>query len=374
MSPPPECWAVALSSLPAVGPARLRALLGSVEDPTDWEWVWADVRSGTVDLRCIVHPPASGAASIRTRWRDASRVIDPVARWEAHRTAGIAVLVHGTADYPAALVDDDDPPPIVFVRGDAGALAGPRVAIVGTRRATRYGIDIARTLGAELAEAGVVVVSGLALGIDGAAHSGVLGIDGAPPVAVVGSGLDHVYPRANRALWSQVAERGAVLSEYPLGVPAAAWQFPARNRIIAALSDVVVVVESQITGGALGTTVEAARRGRTVFAVPGPVTAPSSAGTNQLLHDGCPPARDATDVLVALGLSATTTRAVTARRPSPQGDVARVLQSLPWHAVPVEHIVVDTGLALGTVVLALDALDRDGWIVQRAGWVERVAR
>jgi len=374
MSPPPECWAVALAHLPAVGPARLRALLGSVDTPADWERVWTDVRLGRVATRCIVHPPSSGAESIRTRWREAASTIDAEARWQAHVDAGLTVLVHGRADYPAALVDDDDPPPIVFVRGDPDALTGPRVAIVGTRRASRYGIDVARALGADLARAGVVVVSGLALGIDGAAHSGVLEAEGAPPVAVVGSGLDRVYPRANRALWSQVAERGAVLAEYPLGVPAAAWQFPARNRIIAALSDVVVVVESQITGGALGTAVEAARRGRTVFAVPGPVTAPSSAGTNQLLHDGCPPARDATDVLVALGMSETSVRADAERRPSPQGDAARVLQSLPWHAVPVEDIVVDTGLSLGAVALALDALDVDGWIVQRAGWVERMAR
>lgn len=374
MTTPPECWAVALASLPAVGPARLRALLGSVDAPADWERVWDGVRRGTIDPRCIVHPPASGIESIRTRWRQAANAIDAVAHWQAHVDAGLHVLVHGTDDYPAALVDDDDPPPVVFVRGDPGALARPRVAIVGTRRASRYGLDVARALGADLARAGVVVVSGLALGIDGAAHSGVLEAEGAPPVAVVGSGLDRVYPRSNRALWSQVAERGAVLAEYPLGVPAAAWQFPARNRIIAALSDVVVVVESQITGGALGTAIEAARRGRTVFAVPGPVTAPSSAGTNQLLHDGCPPARDATDVLVALGLSAAPGRSAEARRPSPQGDAARVLQSLPWHAVPVEDVVVDTGLGLGPVVLALDELDRDGWIVQRSGWVERVAR
>jgi len=365
---------VALASLPAVGPARLRALLDSVDGPPHWERVWAAVREGRVDPRCIVQPPAAGAESIRARWREAARSIDAESRWRAHESSGITVLVHGTAGYPGALVDDDDPPPIVFVHGDPHVLAARRVAIVGTRRATRYGIDVARALGADLARAGVVVVSGLALGIDGAAHCGVLDTEGAPPVAVVGSGLDRIYPRANRALWSQIVERGAVLSEYPLGVPAAAWQFPARNRIIAALADVVVVVESQMTGGALGTAVEAARRGRTVFAVPGPVTAPSSAGTNQLLHDGCPPARDATDVLVALGMVARPTRREAARRPTPQGDAARVLQSLPWHAVPVEDIVIDTRLPLGPVMLALDELDRDGWIVQRAGWVERVAR
>lgn len=373
-SPPPECWAVALARLPLVGPARLRALLASVDGPDRWEDVWSAVRDGKVDPSSIARSPRGDARAIIEDWREAAATIDPAAYWRAHGDASIGVAAYGTAAYPAALVDDDDPPSVVFWRGDIDVLAGPRVAIVGTRRATRYGVDVARTMARDLSQAGVAVVSGLALGIDGAAHSGSLDVEGAPPIAVVGSGLDHVYPRANRALWSQVAERGVVLSEYPLGAPAVAWQFPARNRIIAALADVVVVVESQSTGGALGTAVEAARRGRPVLAVPGPVTAPSSTGTNQLLFDGCAPARDADDVLLALGREPARQRVARERRPAPTGDAATVLATLPWHAVAVESVVVDSGLALGTVVLALDALERDGWIVQRAGWIERVAR
>jgi DNA processing protein len=165
-----------------------------------------------------------------------------------------------------------------------------------------------------------------------------------------------------------------VLSEYPLGAPAAAWQFPARNRLIAALADVVVVVESQATGGAMGTALEAARRGVPVLAVPGPVTAASSDGTNQLLFDGCPPARDAADVLLALGRQPEPTRKAGERRPAPEGDAAVVLEQVPWGPTPVEQLVLATALDLGRVALALEHLEAAGWVARRSGWVERIGR
>jgi DNA processing protein len=304
----------------------------------------------------------------------AATSVDPAAYWNAHLEAGIGVMTRWSASFPQELAEDDDAPVVLFWLGDIDLLAGTRVAIVGTRRATRYGIDVANEFARELSLAGVSVVSGLALGIDGAAHAGALAVDGAPPIAVVGSGLDRVYPRAHRALWRAVAERGVVLSEYPLGASAVAWQFPARNRIIAALSDVVVVVESQSTGGALGTAVEAARRGRTVLAVPGPVTAPSSAGTNQLLFDGCGPARDAGDVLLALGREPERRRTAAEQRPRPIATAKKVLDALPWQAVPVEHVLVSTGLSLGEAMLVLEQLESDGWVSQRAGWIERIGR
>ena len=366
-------WVVALASLPLVGPSRLRSLLGLVATHGGGA-VWDAVRAGMLDPSDISASSRSDGRTVLDRWSAAAQRIDPQQRWEAHVAAGVGLAVHGSPAYPTVLVDDDDPPPVVFWQGDIDALAGARVGIVGTRRATRYGVDVAHSLAAGLSLAGVAVVSGLALGIDGAAHRAAVAVDGAPPIAVVGSGLDTVYPRANRALWHRVIERGVVLSEYPLGTPAAAWRFPARNRIIAALSDVVVVVESQSTGGALGTAVEAARRARPVFAVPGPVTAPSSAGTNQLLFDGCAPARSVDDVLLALGRAPRDVRVAADHRPVPTGDAARVLSALPWHAIPLERVVVDTGLALGVVALALDALEQDGWIVQRSGWIERVSR
>ncbi len=368
---PPEAHVVALARLPRVGPGRLRALLERY-GPTE---AWRAVVAGTVDPALVVHPGNDDPAAVVRSWQRAAAAIDPAAYWQAHVEAGIGVAVRGSDAFPAPFAADDDPPAVVFWQGDLDHLAGLRAAVVGTRRATRYGLDVAHRLGCDLARAGVAVVSGLALGIDGAAHAGALAAEAAPPVAVVGSGLDRVYPRAHGPLWREVARAGVVLSEYPLGAPAAAWQFPARNRLIAALADVVVVVESQATGGAMGTAMEAARRGVPVLAVPGPVTAASSDGTNQLLFDGCPPARDAADVLVVLGLEAATEgRTAAERRPTPRGDAATVLNEAPWGPVPVEQLVLATGLDLGRVALALDQLEADGWVSRRAGWVERIAR
>ncbi|HEX3979576.1 MAG TPA: DNA-processing protein DprA [Acidimicrobiales bacterium] len=220
---------------------------------------------------------------------------------------GVEILLPGTARYPSGLEADPGAPAVLFAAGDPTRMEGrPRVAIVGTRSATHYGLQVASELGADLASEGVVVVSGLAAGIDGAAHAGVLrgaGASAAPPVAVVGTGLDQVYPKCNRDLWGEVAATGVVFSESSLGTVARPGVFPARNRIIAALSDVVVVVESHRRGGSLYTAEAAARRSIPVCAVPGSVRSPASTGTNGLLVDGCVPVRDATDVLVAISLA-----------------------------------------------------------------------
>ncbi|HEY6531768.1 MAG TPA: DNA-processing protein DprA [Acidimicrobiales bacterium] len=370
MDLPPEAYVVALARLPRVGPARLRALL----DRYGPAGAWAAVLAGTVEHALVLHPGRDRPDAVVQAWSRAAAAIDPETYWHRHLDAGIGVAVRGSAAFPAALDADDDPPSVVFWQGDLDHLAGARVAIVGTRRATRYGRDVAEGLGRELAEAGVAIVSGLALGIDGAAHAGALAADGAPPIAVVGSGLDHIYPREHGPLWRQVTKVGVVLSEYPLGAPAAPWQFPARNRLIATLADVVVVVESQATGGAMGTALEAARRGVPVLSVPGPVTAASSDGTNQLLFDGCPPARDAADVLLALGRESERPRPAAERRSVPEADAAAVLEQVPWAPTPVEQLVLATGLDLGRVALALEELEAAGWVARRSGWVERVGR
>jgi DNA processing protein len=200
------------------------------------------------------------------------------------------------------LVEDPEPPGVLFWIGDLEALARPCVAIVGTRQCTGYGREVAHRLGHDLAESGVCVISGLALGIDGAVHQGVLAAPGgAGPVGVAASGPDVPYPPRHRDLWRQVAKAGAIISETAPGQPAQAWRFPARNRIIAALSQAVVVVESHTAGGSMLTVTAAAERGIDVLAVPGPITSPASAGTNQLLHEGLAPVRHAGDVLAALG-------------------------------------------------------------------------
>src|SRR5947208_8419119 len=233
------------------------------------------------------------------------RGVAVLGRWEAYGEAGVAVYVLGNDAYPIVLAEDHEAPAVLFSVGELAAADGPRGAIIGSGRCTRYGRDVAFDLGRDLARAGVRVVSGLALGIDGAAHLGALaaGDGAAPPVAVVGSGLDVVYPRAHARLWAHVAEAGVVLSEAPLGARPEAWRFPARNRILAALADVVVVVESHASGGSMHTVRAAEERGKLIMAVPGSVRNPASAGTNKLLSEGLPPARDTDDVLAAVALA-----------------------------------------------------------------------
>jgi len=211
--------------------------------------------------------------------------------------------------HPRRLVVDIDPAPILFRLGRRPNDRLARVAVIGTRRCTPLGRSVAFEFGRDLALAGVVVVSGLALGIDGSAHRGALSVDGAPPLAVVGSGPDVAYPKSHFDLWHLVAERGAILTEAHIGARPEPWRFPARNRLLAALSDIVVVVESRAAGGSLLTVEQAIRRDILVMAVPGSIRNAAADGTNQLLADGCEPVRHVDDILLALGLSEATNAA-----------------------------------------------------------------
>lgn len=365
-----EPWLLALADLPGISPRRLAALLSCGEP--------AAVHAGLAGAS--PHPSAAlGAvlaaepATVVSGWRAAAADDDVGGRWEAHQRAGVRVWHAGAPDWPVdALRGLAQPPPLLCTRGDRGALTHPRVALVGTRACTRYGLDVARLLGAELAAAGVAVVSGLALGIDGAAHRGALEAGGAPPIGVVGSGLDVVYPRRHRQLWQAVAERGVLISEHPLGTSPAPWRFPARNRIIAALADVVVVVESHERGGALLTAQEALELGRHVLAVPGSVHSPASSGANALLRDTSP-CLGVDDVLLALGLSPAAGRDVGPGGPAaPDGPLANaVLDAVGSEALTAEQVLVRCDAPTGDVLVALQQLVLDGWLVEQGGWFER---
>lgn len=283
--------AAALAGLPGMTPVRLASVLAGMSPAAAW--------AAIVGRNHVADPEGRFATSACST--------DPAKVWDRYHRAGVEILVPGDERYPPMLDNDPGAPAVLFARGNPSVLQGrARVAIVGTRSATPYGRQVASELGRDLSGAGVVVVSGLARGIDGAAHAGALVAPpgrSTAPVAVVGTGLDVVYPSSNAALWHQVVDRGAVLSESPLGTAPHPRVFPARNRIIAALSDVVVVVESHHRGGSLYTAEAAARRGIPVAAVPGSVRSKASEGTNGLLVDGCIPVRDATDVLVAISLA-----------------------------------------------------------------------
>lgn len=216
--------------------------------------------------------------------------------------AGVRGVPLGSAFYPARLARLDDAPPLLFVRGNPGLLLARCVAMVGARAATPYGVRVARQVACELARAGLVVVSGLALGVDAAAHQGALEAGGAT-LAFLACGPERIYPNAHRGLAGQVAAQGAVVSEFPVGAPPRSFHFPYRNRLISAISEAVVVVEARIRSGSLTTADHAARQGVDVWAVPGPVDRPTSQGPHRLLRDGAAPLTSAADLLEQLGLS-----------------------------------------------------------------------
>ena len=352
-------------------PSRLLTLLRRWSPEDAWMHI---TRRSWLRERPLLDVAEVGVARLATKWSTAAALIDVRSVWQRHVDAGIGVAALGSAAYPAPLVDDIEPPGVLFMRGDPAAISGPRVAIVGTRDATRYGLDVAYELGRELAAAGVAIVSGLAIGIDGAAHSGALAAETAPPIAVVGSGIDVVYPRRNASLWREVERRGVLLGEAPLGAAPERWRFPARNRMIAAIADVVIVVESRDAGGSMHTVTEAERRGRPVFAAPGPVRSAASVGTNRLLRDGAHVVCDAGDVLVALGLSSALRRPLRDPRPELAPDDRAVLDALGWTPMSLDGLVARTQCPLGQLALTVNRLCDQGWLVERSGWFERVAR
>jgi DNA processing protein len=374
-----RAYAAALAALPGMGPAGLGALLHG-GDP---EEAWGRVLDGSERRPARrVEPTVEPSRAVHRGgphepWAAVAAKIDVAGNWKRFESAGIGVTYLGRSDYPAALVDDPLPPGVLFWRGDLSVLDRVCVAIVGTRQCTSYGLGVARQLGSDLARAGMGVVSGLALGIDAAAHTGALEALGPTTVGVAASGVDVVYPRSHGRLWAQVVERGAVVSEAAPGQAAQAWRFPARNRILAGLSRAVVVVESHARGGTMHTVEAAADRGIEVLAVPGPVTSSASDGTNQLLRDGRPPVRDFRDVLDELG----DFRALAAGQ-SPLPGIAppavridrqarMVIAAIEWTPTATAVIAERVGLPLGSLSATLVKLEALGMIRGEGGWWER---
>ena len=414
----PGCYAAALSALPGMGPAYLGAILGE-HHPRD---AWEAVVSGKIERPAVRGEDLSGARDVRAvdgsavtapdttskrPWRTLAASVDPVRWWTAISQHGIFVTWRGQVDYPTALSDDPSPPAVIFWRGHIEYLDAPCVAVVGTRHPSRDGTGVGFEIGRDLAAAGVCVVSGLALGIDGAAHRGALealeSASGAPPVGVVASGVDVVYPKAHSALWEGVASAGAIISETIPGRPAQAWRFPARNRVIAGLVKLVVVVESHARGGSLITVEAALQRGVEVGAVPGSVHSDASIGTNQLLFDGASVIRDASDALSYLGLFTSggpsrSDRVEQERNrgvhdPGPHGDRARgrgrssdvrseqaldvisrrVLEAMGWRPITTNQIITETGLGTPEVMRSLDVLTGVGAVTEDEGCYTRVS-
>ncbi len=404
---PAAAYAAALACLPGVGPAWLVDVLGRHPPERAWELVAAGKLSRPARGRPMPTAP---------EWSEAAGRVDLGALWARCQRGGIDVTWPGQPGYPSALAGGPAPAGVIFSAGNIDALeVRPCAAIVGTRRCTPDGGATAHQLAYDLSRAGVCVVSGLALGIDGAAHAGALAAardlgpgasDAGSTVGVAASGVDVVYPRRHAALWREVVSLGAVVSETPPGWPAQAWRFPSRNRLIAAFARIVVVVECHASGGSWHTVEAALRRGTEVAAVPGSVHSSASVGTNTLLHEGATPVRGAQDVLDALGMfetaGSTSARAAAGGgRPGGRGHGAspgtsdrtsgpgpkpappagpfgalddRVRSAISWRPLCLEEIVERSGLPLGAVVVALDRLEQQGSVAMGSGWWVRKAQ
>ena len=277
---------------------------------------------------------------------------------------GYRFLTRRSADYPELLAAIHDPPKRLYLRGDGSPrlLSCPAVTIVGTRSCSPYGAQVARRLGRELAAAGAVVVSGLARGIDAEAHRGALEGEGAT-VAVLGCGIDRDYPRAHSALAQRIAASGLLVSEYEPGTEPAPWRFPARNRIIAGLAKVTIIVEARARSGALITADFALEEGREVFAVPGEITSALSRGTNELLRLGAAPRVEPEDVSDALWRE----KVAASRGARLSEQAGRVRELLADRSASVDELVERSGLAADAVAVALVELELAGEAVCAEG-------
>ena len=377
-----------LTTTPGVGRTSARRLLAAFGLPqTVFERGEAAWRAciAAAPAQALTLPPAGLQEQIDRTWD-----------WLQGGSGGArhAIVTLGDAAYPPALLATADPPLLLYLSGAPQLLDGTRpfapqrcLAVVGSRNPTAQGADNARRFAQALGAQGLCIVSGLALGVDAAAHEGALAQAGedaagtaARTVAVVGTGLDRVYPRANEALAQRIARHGLLVSEYPLGAPPLAQHFPQRNRIISGLSRGTLVVEAALASGSLITARLAAEQGREVFAIPGSVHAPQSRGCHALLRDGATLVETAQDVLDGLGgawaaqavASAPEESAPSAARPS-AGD--EVLQALGFDPTSLDALVARTGLDAARLQARLLELELDGHVARLPGGLfQRLAR
>ena len=351
---------------PGLGPAAVRRLLAALGSPQAVAHADVHVLAQLVPQReaqALAHPDAAFEQQLADQW----------ARTQAWLGAGAdrALISLGDAAYPSRLLDLADPPLLLFAEGDLSLLAAPSVAVVGSRHATAQGVDNARAFAQALSAAGVTVVSGLARGIDAAAHEGAL--DGqlllAPAgrpggtVAVVGTGLDVVYPKGHTALARRIAARGLMLSEFPFGTPPLRGNFPKRNRLVAALSRGTLVVEAAVQSGSLITARLAADLGREVLAIPGSIHAPQSRGCHALIRQGARLVETSQDVLEEIGLASPSAAplAAGAATATPDHDEAAspLLLAMGHDPVSLEALSARTGLGpadLGAQLLELELM------------------
>lgn len=377
-----KAW-LRLQLTPGVGNDTARRLLAAFGLPQ------AIFAQGSAALRQVATP--AQASALAQEPADLAAALARTGSWLKATEEGFArrIVTLGDPAYPAALLAIEDPPLLLYLLGqlqllDApGGWPAPALAVVGSRNPTPQGLQNAREFARTLGAAQLAIVSGLALGVDGAAHEGALAaIDEAAParrlatIAVVGTGLDRVYPRQHRELARRIARQGLIVSEYPLGTPPLAANFPRRNRLIAGLTQGTLVVEAALQSGSLITARLASEQGKEVFAIPGSIHSPLSRGAHALLRQGAKLVETAQDVLEELHLPVATAAASHGAQPPPDGDdTDGLLKALGADPASLDALQARTGLATEVLQARLLELELDGLIGRLPGGLfQRLAR
>jgi len=345
-----EFW-VATSAIPGVGTATFNYLLKYFKRLQKfWDAPASEIQKLKLDSK-------TRESIIRFR-----NEISPRLYLDTVYERGIKVVSVIDRDYPANLRQISDAPPVLYFRGNLLPADDLAIAVVGARFATSYGRQVTEKFVFELVNSGLTIVSGLARGIDSFAHRAALDAGGRT-IAVLGSGVDTIYPPENKKLAEEIVKCGALVSEFPLGFPSVPSNFPARNRIISGLSLGVLVTEAAEDSGSLITAGQAAEQGREVFAVPGPIVSKMSKGANNLIKEGVHPATEASDILQILEIERRKVKVKAESRKKPQDKVqAKILAVLDGSSKHVDLIARETGLSIDKVSSALSLMELSGFV------------
>jgi DNA processing protein len=352
---------IALNMLPTVGPVRLRKLLEVFHEP---QQVLAAKRDQLRKVEGIGHDVADQISS----WES---IVDLAAELKRIREFGAAVITQESPSYPKPLREIHAPPIVLYVWGELQDRDHHAIGIIGARRTTHYGMESAKKLAYQIAYAGLTVISGLARGIDSAAHQGALAAKGRT-IAVIGSGLSKLYPPENQALADKIRNgNGAIVSEFSMEIEPDRQTFPMRNRIISGWSHGVLVVEAGLNSGALITASQALEQGRSVYAVPGHINAPSAMGSNRLIQQGAKLVMSASDILddLQILLPETKPSPEAAARPVPplSDDERRVFDAIDSSETPIDRIAAKSDLPSATVSSTLLRLELKHLVKQLPG-------
>ncbi len=344
-----------LAQLPQVGNVSLNVIRNRLADPRDLH------KCSTEDLISFGVNP-----DIAKQWRAETSTDEgfkQLLKWRQQKRCG--VLLAGVAPYPESLSTLPDAPLILYYQGNLDCLSQPKVAMVGSRNATPYALEWTHKTARSLAAAGVTVISGLALGIDGAAHMGA--IEGGHTIAVMGSGLDIIYPQRHLGLAQMITDKGLLLSEFPLGTAPQPRNFPSRNRIVSGLSLGVIVAEAAIKSGSLITAKLAADQGREVFALPGVVNNPLSAGCHQLIREGATLVTSAQEILEELSLSVGAQASLLDGISVGSVPAPKLLKYIDYTATAADVIAMRTEMGMAELLPRLLDLELEGWLQQVPG-------